>query len=250
MSLTSLFFTHAAEHVCRGGLVATLFLCALSSHAALTAADKGDEEDYNAIAKAEHDPYHVNDLRLTYTMLPAGARVGIVNTANDLDASTYDRETNWDKTGRTGLLWMTPWSGLNEDGDFMLGLEISTNHLLIEKSNNQPEIDFRTYQFTVHPGLGWLLTRHTHLEISPYGSLGYGSYDYDNSPTAIVSGNYIFFELGLRTAYYYTWNNGVQLGGQIAFHFGHLRGETNPSYDIDLEMMGLTLGVQLGYRFK
>lgn len=205
-----------------------------------------DDEDFNAISRKEKDPHHVNDWRLGYSMLPAGADISIMDS-NNANPANYERETNWDLTGRTGVMWMTPWSGVSEDGDFILGLELSTNHCVIESSSTSPEIDLRSYQLTVHPGLAWLLDDEFHVELNPY--LGVGHAEFEQSLAGDGTG--LYWEVGFRAAAYYTWSNGVQLGLQVGYLFaraeGDLEGGGN-TYDTEININGLTVGLQLGYR--
>lgn len=205
-----------------------------------------DDEDFNAIARKERDPYRVNDWRLGYSMLPAGADITIMASGNDTNPANYQRETNWDLTGRTGLMWMTPWSGISEDGDFILGLELSTNHCVIENGGNSPEIDLRSYQLTIHPGLAWLLDDAFHIELNPY--IGVGHAQFEQSVAGDGSG--LYWELGFRAAAYYTWRNNIQLGFQVGYMYGVSDGEIDGTETFDTEIIinGLTVGLQLGYR--
>jgi hypothetical protein len=205
-----------------------------------------DDEDFNAIMSREKDPYAVNDWRLGYTMLPAGAKVSIIDGSDATNPANYERETNWDLTGRTSLMWMTPWSGVSENGDFILGIELGTNHCVIESSPSSPEIDLRTYQVTLHPGLAWLLDREFHIEINPFVSVGHAQFEQNLAG----DGSGLYWEAGLRAAAYYTWSNGYQLGMQIGYLFGKAEGELgeSPTFDGEFEIQGMTVGIQLGYR--
>jgi hypothetical protein len=227
--------------LCGGMLVALLAMNIGSLSAANSAKD--DDDDFNAVIRKVYDPYRMNDLRIGYTMLPAGARIRIIDRTDELNSANYHRDTNWDQTGRTGLMWMTPWSKLLEDGEFIVGLEASTNHLIINEGPNSPLIDLRTYQLTVHPGIGWLLDTNFHVEVNPYFSAGIGEYEQSKAG----SGSDPYFEGGLRGAGYYTWRSGLQLGLQMAYHYGRLKGEMG-NYDVHFVMQGVTLGLQLGYR--
>lgn len=215
---------------------------------ASTQAADDDDEDFNAIARKEKDPHHINDWRLGYSMLPAGADISIIDSSNDANPANYERETNWDLTGRTGLMWMTPWSGMSEDGDFIVGLELSTNHLVIESSGSSPEIDLRSYQLTLHPGLGWLLDDEFHIELNPYFGIGYAQFEQELAG----DGTGLYWEVGFRAAGYYTWSNGVQLGLQIGYLYassdGEIDGSAGTTYDTTIDLNGLTVGLQLGYR--
>ena len=227
--------------LCCGMLVALLAMNMGSLSAATSVND--DDEDFNAVIRKVYDPYRMNDLRIGYTMLPATARIKILDRTDELNSANYDRDTNWDKTGRLGLMWMTPWSKLLEDGEFIVGLEASTNHLIIEQNSNSPLIDLRTYQVTLHPGIGWLLDTNFHVEVNPYISAGIGEYEQSQAG----SGSDPYFEGGLRWAGYYTWRTGLQLGMQMSYHYGRLKGEME-NYDVKFVIQGLTLGLQLGYR--
>ncbi len=222
--------------------IASLLLCA--SVSAQAAVD--DDEDFNAVLSREKDPHHINDWRLGYSMLPANANISILDKGNDSNPANYKRDTNWDKTGRTGLMWMTPLSGLSEDGDFILGLELSTNHCVIDTSINSPEIDMRSYQLTVHPGMAWLLDEQFHIELNPYVGVGQAQF----KQSLAGDGSALYWELGFRAAAYYTWRNGIQLGLQTGYMYGKTSGEMsgNGTFDTDIEIQGVTLGIQIGYR--
>ena len=221
-------------------------LSLLLASVATAQAVEDDDEDFNAIARKEKDPHHVNDWRFGYSMLPAGADISIMDS-NSANPANYERDTNWDLTGRTSLMWMTPWSGVGEDGDFIFGLELSTNHCVIEKSSTSPEIDLRSYQITIHPGLAWLLDDEFHVELNPY--LGVGQAEFEQS--AAGDGTGLYWEIGFRAAGYYTWSNGVQLGLQIGYLFATAEGDIEgggSTYDTEININGLTVGLQLGYR--
>lgn len=223
--------------------VASLLLCATT--VAAYAVDK-DDEDFNAVLSREKDPHHINDLRFSYAMLPAKANVSIMDKSDATNPANYQRDSNWDLTGRTGLMWMTPWSGLSEDGDFILGLEVSTNHCVIQTSVSSPEIDWRSYQVTIHPGLAWLLDTGFHIELNPYAGIGESQF----KQSLAGDGTALYWEVGLRAAAYYTWRSGLQLGMQFGYMYGKSKGEISGSstFDADFEIQGLTLGLQLGYR--
>jgi hypothetical protein len=229
--------------LCSGMLVALLAI-SVGSLSAAASDNNEDDEDFNSVIRKVYDPYRMNDLRIGYTMLPATARIRIIDRTDELNSANYYRDTNWDLTGRTGLMWMTPWSKLLEDGEFIVGLEASTNHLMIEQNSNSPLIDVRSYQITIHPGIGWLLDRHFHVEVNPYAGVGMSEYEQSKAG----SGSAPYFEGGLRGAAYYTWNTGLQLGMQIGYHYGRIHGEIDPGYDVKFVMQGLTFGMQLGYR--
>jgi hypothetical protein len=228
-------------------LVRTAAIAALLLSATGVQAVEEDDEDFNAIARKEHDPSHVNDWRFSYTMLPARADITIMDKADEGNPANYRRSTNWDLTGRTGLLWMTPWSGVGEDGDFIFGLELSTNHCVIEKSDVSPEIDMRTMQVTIHPGLSWLLDDNFHIEINPFLSLGQAQFEQSEAG----DGSDLYFELGLRFGAYYTWRSGFQFGLQTGYLYGFTEGEISgggATYDTEIKIQGIFLGAQIGYR--
>src|SRR5271167_1508740 len=64
----------------------------------------------------------LDDLRLGYGFLPPKTNITILPKGGGFTVINYDKTTNWDKTGRTGLTWMTPWSDLDEDGGFLFGI--------------------------------------------------------------------------------------------------------------------------------
>ncbi len=222
--------------------IASLLLCATVQAQAV----EDDDEDFNAVLSREKDPHHINDWRFSYSMLPASANISMMDNSGNPNQANYRRETNWDLTGRTGVMWMTPWSGLSEDGDFILGLELSTNHCVIEESASSPEIDVRSYQVTVHPGLAWLLDTGFHIEINPYVGVGHSQFE----QSVAGDGSGLYWEVGLRAAAYYTWRSGFQLGMQLGYMYGKTDGEIDGSgtFDTEIEIQGMTLGIQLGYR--
>ena len=214
---------------------------------ATTQAVEDDDEDFNAIARKERDPYRVNDWRLGYSMLPAGADISIMDQESNANPANYERETNWDLTGRVSVMWMTPWSGISEDGDFILGLELSTNHCVIESSAVSPEIDLRSYQLTLHPGLAWLLDDEFHVELNPYFGIGHAEFEQSEAG----DGTGLYWEVGFRLAGYYTWSNNIQLGLQLGYLYASSDGEmegATATYDSELIINGMTVGIQLGYR--
>ncbi|MBA3699306.1 MAG: hypothetical protein H0W78_10675 [Planctomycetes bacterium] len=241
------FFIHSLTAARAATVVRTLAMVSLLVTGVTGAqAVEDDDEDFNTIARKERDPYRVNDWRLGYSMLPAGADISVIDSSGNANPANYERETNWDLTGRTGLMWMTPLSGVSEDGDFILGLELSTNHCVIESSATSPEIDLRSYQLTIHPGLAWLLDDQFHIELNPYFGLGHAEFE----QSAAGDGTGLYWEVGFRAAGYYTWSNGVQLGLQIGYLYASSEGEIEGSatYDTEIIINGLTVGIQLGYR--
>jgi Putative MetA-pathway of phenol degradation len=204
-----------------------------------------DDEDFNSVLRKEKETEHINDLRFSYSMLPAGAKISVLDKNDDTNPGNFLGDTNWDKTGRTGLMWMTPWSGLSEDGDFILGLEASTNHCIMDSNGT---IDLRSYQVTLHPGLAWLLDTGFHMEVNPYVGIGVAKIESDFAGTGK---NAPYWEVGLRGAAYYTWSNGIQLGMQLGYMYGKSNGEIDSgttTFDTKATIQGLTLGIQLGYR--
>jgi hypothetical protein len=170
-----------------------------------------------------------------------------MDPADETNPDNFRRETNWDLTGRTGLTWMTPWSGVQENGDFILGLEVSTNRMVIEASNVSPNIDVRSYQVTLHPGLSWLLDDNFHIEINPFIGAGQAEYELDIAG----SGSDLYWEFGLRFAAFYTWNNGFQLGMQTGYLYGRAKGELDGDsavMDAKIEVAGMFMGLSIGLR--
>jgi hypothetical protein len=206
-----------------------------------------DDEDFNTRISTEFDPTYINDFRFSYAMLPANADISMLDKNDSGNAGNYQRESVWDKAGRTGVMWMTPWSAASENGDFIVGLEISTNHYVIEQAASSPEIDYRTVQLTIHPGLAWLIEDNFHIEINPFFGVGQAQFDQNIAG----DGSDIYFELGLRFGAYYTWRNGFQLGMQTGYLYGYTEGETvgnDATFDTEIVTQGLFLGFQIGYR--
>lgn len=251
LRLAKVDFPAVARHV---GVASLLLFAATGAQAV-----EDDDDNFDVAMAKERalDPTYVNDWRFSYSMLPATARISIIDQSDQTNPGNFRAETNWDLSGRTGVMWMTPWSGLSPNGDFILGLEASTNHTVIESSeapsglslyNYEAAVDFRSYQLTLHPGLAWLLDDGFHIEINPYVGAGVGILTYD---LAGASSAGLYWEVGLRGAAYYTWKNGIQLGMQMGYMYGtsksELEGATS-AYDTDLTIQGMTLGLQLGLR--
>jgi hypothetical protein len=245
-------FPAVARHV---GIASLLLFAATGAQAA----DDDDDDNFNAAMAKERalDPTYINDWRLGYSMLPATARINIIDKSDQTNPGNFRADTNWDLSGRTGVMWMTPWSGLSYNGDFILGLEVSTNHTVIESNtapsgfslyNYEAAVDFRSYQLTVHPGLAWLLDDGFHIEINPYFGAGVGILTYD---LAGASSAGLYWEVGVRGAAYYTWKNGIQLGMQMGYMYGTSKSNldgASSTFDTDLTIQGMTLGLQLGLR--
>ena len=244
-------FPAVARHV---GIASLLLFAATGAQAV-----EDDDDNFDVAMAKERalDPTYVNDWRFSYSMLPASSRISILDHSDQTNPGNFRSETNWDLTGRTGVMWMTPWSGLSQNGDFILGLEASTNHTVIESDNAttgsglynyEAAVDFRSYQLTLHPGLAWLLDDGFHIEINPYFGAGVGILTYD---LAGASSAGFYWEVGVRGAAYYTWKNGIQVGMQLGYMYGTSKSElqaTSSNYDTDLTIQGMTLGLQLGLR--
>ena len=229
-------FSAIARHV---GIASLLLFAAAEVQAV------EDDEDFNSVLRKEKENEHINDVRFSYSMLPAGAKISVLDKSDDTNPGNFRGDTNWDKTGRTGLMWMTPWSGLSGDGDFILGLEASTNHCIMDSNGN---IELRSYQLTFHPGLAWLLDTGFHMEVNPYFGIGAAKIESDFAGTGK---NAVYWEVGLRGAAYYTWSSGIQLGMQLGYMFGKTNGQIDgptSTFDTKATIQGLTLGIQLGYR--
>jgi hypothetical protein len=214
----------------------------------LMSASRISAEEWNSVVEYDtenrYDSTLVNDWRLGYTMLSTKADVSLLDkSASGLDPN-YKLETNWDQAGRTGVMWMTPLSTADE---FILGLELSTNRFALDNGTNYPGLDLRTYQLTVHPGLGWSIDDRLVIEVNPFVSLGYAQLDV----TGLGSSSDLYYELGLRFGSYYTWRNGFQLGLQTGYLYGTTKSELSAGsakYDSDIKLNGIFLGIQFGIR--
>ncbi len=213
---------------------------------ALSAASFDDQnETFDDTPFTPGGPHGLNDIRFGYSMLPAGAQVSILSGASTAPGN-FDKESTWDKTGRVGLTWMTPLSELDETGGFLLGLEFSSNHYVIDASSKGPGIDMRALSLTVHPGLGWDFDHHHHIELGPFLGVGWATTKEDN----IGSGSGLYYELGFRVAYFYTfsrWQVGSNLFALYATGYGAMSAN-GFNYDINVRAMGVGAGLQVGYR--
>jgi hypothetical protein len=227
------------------GLVAGLVLLAGAAPALSAASFDDFNETFDDTGYVPGGPHGLNDLRVGYSMLPAGAQAEIMSSAVTAPGN-FDKETSWDKTGRLGLTWMLPISELEETGGFLVGLEFSSNHCVIETSSKGPGIDLRALALTVHPGLGWEFDHHNHLELGPFLGLGLSTVEEDG----LGSGGGVYWEIGFRVAYFYTmtrWQLGVNLFGMYGNALGQLSAG-GYDYDIDIRIMGVGAGLQVGYR--
>lgn len=205
-----------------------------------------DSDNERADAYQPGGPMTLNDFRLGYGLLPNRANVSILTKDGSFDPATYDKETNWDKTGRTGLTWMTPWSDLDEDGGFLFGVELSTSHYVISESSNDPQISYRSIALAIHPGLGWRLGEQTHLEICPF--LGAGV-----STLNVGSGHGLYYEFGMRVGIFYTFLDRFQLGLNGYYMYSHSKEDLTANgkdFEAKISSSGPAAGLSFGYRFR
>lgn len=228
------------------GLVAGLaLLCGAPLTVSAASFDDDINETFDEAGYVPGGAHGMNDLRLGYSMLPASAKAEILSGSVTAPGN-YDKETTWDKTGRLGLTWMTPLSELDETGGFVVGLEFSSNHYVIDTSSKGPGIDMRALAITFHPGLGWELDRHHHLELGPFLGLGLSTVDEDG----VGSASGLYYEFGFRAAYYYTFTQ-LQIGVNIFALYANSTGEMSANgydYDVDVRASGIGAGLQIGYR--
>ena len=227
------------------GLIAGLTLLCGTPLVLSAASFDDNNESFEDTGYVPGGPHGLNDLRFGYSMLPAGAKVEILSGAATAPGN-FDKESTWDKTGRVGLMWMTPLSELDETGGFLLGLEFSSNHYVIDTSSKGPGIDMRALSFTIHPGLGWDFDHHHHLEVGPFLGVGWATTKEDN----IGSSSGLYYELGFRVAYFYTFTR-WQIGANIFALYA--RGESRMTangfiYDVNVLASGVGAGFQIGYR--
>jgi hypothetical protein len=207
----------------------------------------GTDQDTNA--DRDYEPggvVYINDLRLGYGFLPDKATISVLPKSGGFTLINYDKTTNWDKTGRTGLTWMTPWSDLDEDGGFLFGLELHTDHYVIEASQVNPSISYRAIALTIEPGIGWTLFDRSQLEITPFGGLGVSMTNYG-------SGLGTYVEIGIRAGLYYTFSNRWQVGLNASWMLSQGKMDLThdgTKYDASFQTEGLAAALSLGYRFK
>jgi hypothetical protein len=188
----------------------------------------------------------IDDLRLNYGFLPDKATISVLPKNGGFNLINYDKTTNWDKTGRTDITWMTPWSDLDEDGGFLFGIELHTDHYIIEASQVNPSISYRAIAISIDPGIGWTLWEGSQLEITPFAGAGVAMTNYG-------SGLGTYFELGIRTGLYYTFRSRWQVGINAAWMLSRGRMDlTNngEKFNARFDTEGLAGALSLGYRFK
>ncbi len=187
----------------------------------------------------------IDDLRLGYGFLPPKTSITILPKGGGFTVINYDKTTNWDKTGRTGLTWMTPWSELDEDGGFLFGMELHTDHYVITASQINPSISYRAIALSIMPGIGWEIFNRTALELTPFGGVGVAMTNYG-------TGLGTYFELGFRAGLIYTFANHWQAGLTAAYMLskGNMSLKNNGvSYDARISGNGLAAALEVGYRF-
>lgn len=242
--MTMHVYENPRKRGCVGRSAGLALLCGLPL--ALSAASFDDNnETFDDSGFVPGGPHGLNDIRLGYSMLPAGAKVEILSSAITAPGN-YDKETTWDKTGRVGLTWMTPISELEETGGFLVGLECSSNHYVIEASSKGPSIDMRALVLTIHPGLGWEFDRHHHLELGPQFGIGFSTV----KEGGIGSAGGLYYELGFRVAYYYTFTR-WQIGTSIFALYANGTADMSANgydYSVDVRASGVGAGLQIGYR--
>jgi len=187
----------------------------------------------------------IDDLRLDYGFLPPKTNISILPKGGGFTLINYDKTTNWDKTGRSGLYWLTPWSELDEDGGFLFGVELHTDHYVIEQSQINPSISYRAIALSIFPGIGWTIFDRTELEITPFAGVGVAMTNYG-------TGLGIYEEIGFRVGLAYTFANHWQAGFNASYMMskGNMDLKNNGiSYDARISGNGLAAAIELGYRF-
>jgi hypothetical protein len=227
---------------------AALLLLAGAAHAVDVGGFKpSDANDQNADDRAYEDGgvVELDDLRLGYGFLPPKTNISILPKGGGFTVINYDKTTNWDKTGRTGLTWMTPWSDLDEDGGFLFGIELHTDHYVIEASQTNPAISYRAIAVSILPGIGWTIFDRTELEITPFGGVGVSMTNYG-------TGLGTYLEVGFRTGIIYTFANHLQAGLTASYMMskGNMSLKNNGvDYDARISGNGIAAALQIGYRF-
>ena len=233
-----------------GATISAMLLSCLAPAAMAAEDDDETEPDFDSLDFGLDQQTGLNDWRLGYGLMPTSAKISLMDGSNQANSANYDKDTSWDKTGRTGVMWMTPWAGvLDESGGFIFGLELTRNHGLKEAKDSSPGIDAVAYALTIHPGIGWAFDRHLHIEINPFAGVGLGQVKEDG----YGGSNGLYYEVGLRTAAYYTFTSRYQIGLQVAYMMSQFKGSipaNGGSLDVDVQSTGLVLGLQFGYRFK
>ena len=227
---------------------AALLLLAGAAHAVDVGGSKPtDANDQVADDRAyeQGGVVELDDLRLGYGFLPPKTTISILPKGGGFTVINYDKTTNWDKTGRTGLTWMTPWSDLDEDGGFLFGLELNTDHYVIEASQVNPSISYRAIALSIMPGIGWTIFDRTELELTPFAGLGVAMTNYG-------TGLGTYFELGFRAGIVYTFASRWQAGLTASYMLnkGQMSLKNNGvSYDARISGNGLAAALEVGYRF-
>ena len=193
------------------------------------------------------DPFSIsgptpNDLRLGLGLLPLATTI----TTRTNAATGYAKDGFFASAQRLALQWMLPVAELSQDGGGIFGVELSSNTYHQPQSTSDPEITYKAFAVTLHPGFAWLLTRRTlHLEVGPF--LGYGM-----SSVSSGSGRGDYWEYGMRLGLYYTIARHFQIGvdgcymgtyGRQDFTYGAAR------EDIVIKTQGFSGGIHAGYRF-
>lgn len=234
---------------CAGATVSVMLLSCLAP-VAMAAEDDENEPDFDSLDFGLDQQTRMNDWRLGYGLMPTSAKISLMDGSNAANSANYRKDTSWDKTGRTGVMWMTPWGGsLDESGGFLLGLEVTRNHGIKSAKDSSPGIDAVAYALTLHPGIGWAFDRHLHIEVNPFIGVGLAQVKQDG----YAGSSGLYYEAGLRTAAYYTFKSRFQIGLQVAYMMNQSKGSiaaNGGSLDVDVQSTGLTLGLQFGYRLK
>jgi hypothetical protein len=195
-----------------------------------------DDEILGALA-----PIQVDDLRFGYGLLPLSARI---STQAGQQAG-YARHGTLSSGERLSALWMLPVGTIDDDGDGMLGLELSRNAYHQDQTAVDPLIDYRSYALTLHADMGWRFSRSVHGEIGPFVGSGISSMNHS-------SGYGPYWEYGVRIACYLTIFHHLQIGidgryegtyGRQSFEYGTVQER------VVIRTSGPSGMVQLGYRF-
>jgi hypothetical protein len=186
-------------------------------------------------------PVLVDDVRLGYGLLPLSARI----STDAGQKAGYVRHGDLSSGVRMSALWMLPVGTIDDDGDGMLGLELSRNAYHQDQTAADPLIDYRSYALTLHADIGWRMGRFLHAEIGPFAGAGISSMNPgpDYGP---------YWEYGGRIACYVTIAHHLQFGidaryegtyGRQSFPYGTMQER------VVIKTSGPSGMAQVGYRF-
>jgi len=185
----------------------------------------------------------INDLRFGVGFsITDDSEVSVPGTTIDYDAQTL----------AFSLQYMRSINPLESWGGLIFGGELFYSMTSGDAVGGALDVDVDTYGIQGYFGYAYAMQgMPLHFEVTPYLGLGMANTEISNGGASDDDDDTLI-QYGLRAAGYYTFANKWQAGLELRYQ---IKGETKPNFDstevdeVDVEMSGLQLVLQGGYRF-